>query len=120
MELEFAKYTDITKFAKEKEPDKYNEYNKILICFDTKTVWIARVLEGYDKDYNMCDDSFILERNNIDLFNASYLKGSNHKILVEEILEEDDLCNWDFEVCDSEEDAIDMLDDGFGIIGEDS
>ncbi len=124
MRLEFARYTDITEFAKKLHPDKYNEYNKIFICSDVKTVWVARVLEGYDEDYNNCEDSFILERNNIDRYEASDMKrmtllGKSERF-VEIILEEDDLSNWDFEVCDSEEEAIDMLDDGFGIIEEDS
>ena len=119
MKLEFAKYTDITKFAKETEPEKYNDYNRVLICPDVNTFWIARVLEGYNKEYEREEGSFLLERSNIDKYSAKMdLKKYTPMVMARKALEEDDLSNWDFEVCNNEDEAIEMLDDGFGIIDE--
>ena len=124
MKFEFAKYTDVTKYAKELSKEngdmgEYKIYEKILICPDTNDTWVARVQVGYNSDYNTVKDAVIIERNNIDGEGAKYTNINAvdfcKKILMADM---EDGCNWDVTDCDSIEDAIERLDDGFGIIEE--
>jgi len=120
--LEFAKYTDVTKAAKELDQDFYGQYEKVLICPDVKTVWISKILKGYDEDYNQVENSIIIERNNLDDFSAKEIDlFNNHDNFIKILFEADidDGCNWDVTPADDMEDALDMLSDGFGIIDED-
>ena len=66
MKFEFAKYTEITDLAFKVNPNYKNEnYIRFFICPDVKDTWFVRILEGYDKDYNPEEGSYILERNAI-------------------------------------------------------
>jgi hypothetical protein len=84
---------------------------------DTWDFWIARILKGYRDDdtegYVADESSFILERNKVEKPLKS--SGIKRKKQLLSVLDEDDFGNWDCKNCDSVEEAIEMLDDGFGI-----
>jgi len=121
MELEFAKYTDVTKLAKKVDSGFYGEYEKILICPDTNNFWVAKILKGYDGTYERNEDVVLIERNNIDDFSAKDLKIYTASNLAREVLTSDseDGSNWDNLECESVEEALEEIDSGFGIIEED-
>lgn len=116
MKLDFAKYYHITSIAK-KHSKVYDEYEKIFICCDTWDFWIARLLKGYrfdgDEGYVEDEDTYILERNKVE----KQYKEQTISTLEElqEILDEDDLGNWDCFNVKSVEEAVEMLDGGYGI-----
>ena len=115
MNFEFAKFTEITDFAFEVNPDYRNEnYIRFFICPDVHTFWFVRILKGYNKDYEKEEGCFLLERNNVE-------KNSKTENLtigkVRKIIEEDDGSNWDvYQGMDVEELINDYLDEGFGIL----
>lgn len=118
MKFEFAKYTEITDFAFEVNPNYKNEgFHRFFICPDVWDFWFVRILKGYENDdkegYVKNEDNYILERNNI----AMNKKG---EVLTMErlrkIIEEDDGSNWDLQQGEDIEELIDMLDEGFGIL----
>lgn len=124
MRFEFARYTDVTKYAKKLSADngdmsEYKIYDKILICPDTDDTWIAKIQTGYDSDFEKVEGAVIIERNNIEGFGAKWtdIKSSNYAYAML-MADMEDGCNWDVTDCESVEDAIEMLDDGFGIIKE--
>lgn len=96
---------------------QYKEFERIFICSDTWDFWIARICKDtYDdprNGYETAEGYYLVERNKI----AKDRKGqdiSSQRQLIK-ILEEDDLSNWDCENNDSLEDAIEMIDGGWGI-----
>ena len=115
MKLEFAKYHDITEVAHDFDSE-YQQYQKVLICVDVYTFWLARIQEGWRDDeeegYVQDEHNTILERNNIEKEHKGQKIETMKQLL--DVLEEDDFSNWDVENCDSVEDAVDMLDDGSG------
>ena len=121
MKLDFGKYTNCTKMAKEIDADFYGQYEHVLVCADTNKMWVAKILVGYDEEYNRDSSKVLIERNNIDSLDASYLKMVDHVDLAITTLQADidDGCNWDVLECDSVEDALDNLADVFGINEED-
>lgn len=116
MRLEFAKYTEVTKLAKELNQG-YAEYERIFVCPDTNDMWLCRILKGYDYEYEKDENSYLLERNKIELPWKHYTVGEE---FVKICLEEDDFCNWDSEQSYDLEELIEMVDGGFGIIEEKS
>lgn len=110
--LEFAKYYDITELAKNYNPD-YVSYEKIYICVDTWDFWIARIAKDLNEDYETEEGSYLLERNKIGKEMRSQMLRT--KTQIESVLDEDDFGNWDFEQVYSLEEAIELIDDGFGI-----
>ncbi len=120
MKFEFAKYTDVTTVAKKMDKEFYGQYEKVLICPDVKSVWVAKILKGYDEDYNVSEDSILIERNKIDEYSAKHSKVLKADLFGSRVLQADidDDCNWDVEPYDDIEDALDKLSDGFGIIEE--
>jgi hypothetical protein len=115
--FEFAQYVDITEFAKQHNPHQYNDFVKIFICVDVWDYWIARIVKDMRDDdlngYEDCPGWFLVERNKIPMEN----KGDNIRSVnkLKRILDEDDLSNWDCINAESMEEAIEMLDQGFGI-----
>jgi hypothetical protein len=109
--LEFAKYYDITELAKEYNPD-YASYEKIYICIDTWDFWIARIAKDLNEDYEVEKGSILVERNKIQKERG---QGLRTKTQIENVLEDDDLGNWDYEQVYSLKEAIELIDDGFGI-----
>lgn len=116
MKLEFAKYYDITDVAKQHNKE-YNTYEKVFICVDTHDYWLVRILKGYrnddDEGYVEDADNYILERNNIAKQSKRSMIETYNQLL--KVLDEDDFSNWDVENCDTIEEAIEMIDGGFGI-----
>lgn len=94
MKLEFAKYYDITDFAK-KHNKEYLTYEKIFICVDTWDFWIARIQKGWRNDeelgYVEDEDNIILERNKV----AKPRKGAGIEcdMQLKKALDEDDFGN---------------------------
>ena len=113
MKFEFAKYTEVTELAFKVNPEyQANSYERIFLCCDTKVFWIARILKGYGEDYEEIEGSYIVERDRKDKW-AKTEKLNRPK--AEKLLINDELENWDYEVYDCLEDAIESLDGGFGI-----
>lgn len=114
MKFEFAKYTEITDFAFEVNPNYKNEgYIRFFICPYVWDFWFVRILEGYNEEYNKEEGSYILERNKIEMDS----KGQKLTISkLKQIIEEDDGGNWDFIQGYDIEELVDNIDDGFGIL----
>lgn len=111
--FEFAKYYDITDVAKEHNSLSYKDYEKIFICVDTWDYWIARIMKNTNDEYEHEEGVFLIERNKIEKSTKS--SGIDSKKQLLKILDEDDLSNWDNLQCDSLGNAIEQLEDGFGI-----
>lgn len=118
------------------------DYCKALyICMDTHDFWICRILEGYNSEYEQQEDKWLVERNKIDKYRfveflKEYKKDDsetttryardyyiNECFLLDDIIEtlilmDDDngLEGWDNCECDSLEEAVEIIDGGYGII----
>lgn len=145
--MEFAKYYNVTNKLNELidngELFSYtkNCYKGLYICFDTHDIWISRVQEGINGEYEEEEGKWLIERNKIDKYDfCEFLKEKKNddsnitdrltrdfyidkcfpanEILENVILMDDDagLENWDNCECDSLEEAIEVIDGGFGII----
>ena len=115
--FEFAKYTEITNYAFEINPNYKNDnYVRFFICQDVYSFWFARILKGYeyitDEGYIENAENYILEINKIDRQNNEKLNLSK----VKQIIEEDDGSNWIIQQGSDIEKLVDMLDADFGII----
>ena len=120
MKLEFSKYTDITSFAKKVNPYIFNVYKKVYICPDTLNWWLATIQEGVNEDYEEDPDVFLVERDKIDYPEYSRVNDRFlNQNVVRNVLENWDASSWDNEEADSLEEAIELIDGGFGIIQED-
>ena len=145
--MEFAKYYDVTNKMNELidkgELFSYTKdyCKKLFICMDTHVFWISRVLEGYNREFEEVEGQWLVERNKIDKydfiefvgeknekeykFNGRFQRDniidelSVNKVIEYLILMDDDagLESWDNYECDSLEEAIEVIDGGFGIIG---
>lgn len=113
MKFEFAKYTDVTGLALKVNPEyEANHYERVFLCSDTKVFWIARILTGFGEDYEPIDGSYIVEREQV---SKSAKSECLTHIKAIDLLEGDSFENWDYTVCDSIEEAIELIDDGCGI-----
>lgn len=116
MKLEFAKFYDVTDVAKAHNKE-YEQYEKIFVCVDTNDFWIGRIQKGWRNDdiegYVEDENSVILERNNINKSHKGESIDTHKKLLA--ILDQDDFGNWECHNTESVEEAIELLDDGFGI-----
>ncbi len=111
--FEFGKYTEITDFVLSFMPNHYTQgYIRYFICADVLDFWLIRVQKDVNDEYEPEDGVFLLERDKI----AMDHKGEKLTITkVKEIIENDDLSNWDNQQYDNLEDLIDDIDGGFGI-----
>lgn len=114
MLFEFGKFTEITDFALDINPEyQTSKYIRIFICPDVWDFHLVRILKGYNEDYEPDEDSYIMERNIIPMErrdeNLSIRK-------VRKIIEEDNLDNWDYYQSYDLDDLIERIDGGFGII----
>lgn len=113
MKFEFAKYTEITDYVFNRNPYyKKEKYVRFFICPDVNDFWFVRILKGYNKDYELDENSYILERNNIP---KEYKSQKLNLNILNNIIDEDDGSNWDYQQSYNLNDLIDMLCDGFGI-----
>lgn len=116
MKLEFGKYTEITDFAKKVNPGMYEQYEKIYICPDTNNWWVCCILKGFNQNYEEEPEMYLVERNNPDYPNYSKCDNKFLNVkTVKEVLEDWDGSNWDVTECYSLEEAIEIIDGGFGI-----
>ena len=121
MTYKFAKATDVTELANKVNPGyKENDYVKVFLTPDVKNIWINRILQGarYEEDEGYVDDkdSFILESEKVDY--ETRLDGSYIPLNLSQarkILQNDSLENWECVNCDTLEDAIKIVDGGWGI-----
>ena len=121
MTFKFAVATDVTELANKVNAEyKKNGYVKVFLTPDVKNIWINRVLQGarYEEDEGYVDDedSFILESERVDY--ETRLDGSDIPLnlrTARKILENDSFENWECVNCDTLEDAIEIVDGGWGI-----
>lgn len=119
MILEFGKYTDITNFAKKVNPTMFEGYEKVYICPDTQNWWLSCINKDLNEDYETEEGKYLVERADLDYPDGNrcsklYL---NSNVVRKAILDwEGD--NWDNYETDSLEEAIEVVDGGYGIIEE--
>lgn len=143
--MEFAKAYNVTKLVRE-NLDKLLSYGgagyeAIYIAEDTHDMQVYRVIKGYNEDYEEEDGAYLVEREKIskyDVVEKLYEMGVhsvenvNDRCLVDEIFkicgvgdvllctllldDERGLENWDNRECLSLDEAIDIIDGGFGVI----
>lgn len=114
MQFEFAKYTEITDYAFDVNPEyEQNKYIRIFICPDVHDFHLVRILKGYNEDYNEDENSYIMERKMIPMNK----KGENLTFYkLKNILKEDDFSNWDMYQSYDLNELIERIDGGFGIL----
>lgn len=114
LKFEFGVYTDVTELALRINPEyTSNNVIKVFLCPDVHDVWLCRLIEGLDEEYNSCDGSYLLERNAI----PNYEKGQKLSInRAMKILSEDEFDNYDYKTSTDVNELIDMVDGGFGIL----
>jgi len=120
MKLEFGKYTDITNLAKKTNPELFEQYERVYVCPDTRNWWLSCILKGYNEDYERDEDSWLIERAMIEyqterLTNACLV---NPRYLRSILADWEGDC-WDNCQTGSFEEAVEIVDGGFGINGED-
>ena len=123
IKLEFGKYTDITNFAKSVSSEMYGMYEKIYICPDTNNWWISLIQEGYDEDYEPSPGTYLIERNNPEYPNGGRLPQivlTRPDGFIKDVLLDWDGSCWDNYEADSLEEAIEVVDGGYGIIPEEA
>ena len=112
MIFEFAKYTEITNYVLENFKEQYVGYSRFFICPDVHDFQFIRVLPNHGEDYEKDNTKIIAEHQ---MFPMSR-KGENLTIKkLYNLLENDDLSNWDYHVFHDIDELIERIDDGFGI-----
>ena len=149
--MEFAKYYNGTKVLTQLlEDNKVFSYQEgyckgVYVCSDTHDIWICRILENMNEDYDTEKGVWLVERNKIDKYelidfiNENDLNDitnekwkANNRIERDYILsnipaenlirytilfdDEQGLENWNNVQCNSYEKCIEAIDGGFGII----
>lgn len=121
MKLEFGKYADITAFAKRVNPSMFEMYTKVYICPDTQNWWLAVIQEGVDSDFEPAPGKFLIERDQIDYpYSAKCDDRFLNAHIVGLVVEDWDGSSWDNYEADSLEEAIELVDGGYGIIAEEA
>lgn len=110
----FAKFTEVTPLAFKVNPQyEANGYTRVFVCEDTHVFWVARIMAGFDEDYEPSAGSYLVERNQVD---------KNHKgekltgLVTLKLLKHDEFDNWDYAAYSSLDDAIESIDGGYGIL----
>ena len=114
MTFEFAKYTEITELYKKycTQLSEGDGYIRFFICLDVKDIWLVRVIEGMNSEYENEAGKYLLERDKIEKTSRDQKLSLKNVI---EIIKNDEFCNWDVLEFDSIEEIIDTISDGFGI-----
>lgn len=147
MTLKFVKAYNVTKLVGSKKEILFSYqdagYERVYIAKDTNDMHIYRILKDYNEEYEKEEGAYLVEREKISNYDVAEKliemgcctnKYLNNKIIVDELinsckLEEvflatlliDDnngLENWDNCECCSMEEAIDVIDGGYGVIEE--
>lgn len=114
MEFQFGKYTEITDFAFENNPEyKTGGYIRFFICPDVTDFWLVRIMKDMNAEYEQEKGTFLMEREML----AKDYRGEKLTVeKVREIVKNDTFENWDIQESDSLEELIGNIDDGFGIL----
>lgn len=131
---------------KKEEIDTYpieekDKFVGVYVCMDTNDFWISRISKDLNEDYDHEEGTYLIERNKFDIYTVSdklfelykkrlpmtLNKNTCHRYFDQ--FEEKDICravimlddwdglsNWDNCEAESLEDAIDIIDGGFGIL----
>lgn len=110
----FAKFTEVTPLAFKVNPQyEANGYTRVFVCEDTHVFWVARIMAGFDEDYEPSAGSYLVERNQVDKSH----KGEKLTGLVTlKLLKHDEFDNWDYAAYSSLDDAIESIAGGYGIL----
>ena len=121
-----------------KEKDKFVG---IYVCMDTNDFWISRISKDLNEDYDHEEGTYLVERNKFDIYTVAdklfelyekrlpttlnkntcrdYFDKFKTKDICRAVIMLDDwdgLCNWDNCEAESLENAVDIIDSGFGIL----
>lgn len=112
----------------------------LYVCMDTHDFWICRIIEGYNSEYEQEEGKWLIERNKIDKYDfieftkekinddsevnnrherESFINRLELSQIIEFLILMDDdngLENWDNYEADTLNEAIEVIDDGYGII----
>lgn len=122
-------------------PTGDDKFEGVYVCMDTNDFWISRISKNLNEDYEYEEGIYLIERNKIDIYAVAdklfelynkelpipLNKHTCHRFFdrvrtrhickaVILLDNEDGLSNWDNCEAESLEDAIDMLDAGYGIL----
>lgn len=114
MKFEFGKYTEITELYKKHSSmlSDGDGYIRFFICLDVTDIWLVRVLENINEDYENEDGVYLLERNNIEKESKSETLSLSKVI---KIIKDDCFDNWDIQEYQDLDDLIEDIDGGYGI-----
>ncbi len=114
MNFEFAKYTEITDYALKHNPEyEKNGYIRFFICPDVNDFWLVRIMKDTNEQYEREEGCFLMERDKI----QKDEKGQNLSLRkLKQIIENDEMENWDVKESFDLQDLIKDIDDGFGIL----
>lgn len=131
---------------KKEEIDTYpieekHKFVGVYVCMDTNDFWISRISKDLNEDYDHEEGIYLVERNKFDIYTVAdklfelykkrlpttlnkntchdYFDKFKTKDICRAVIMLDDwdgLCNWDNCEAESLEDAIDIIDGGFGIL----
>ena len=142
--MRFAKYYNVARLVddmqKKEEIDTYpteakDKFVGVYICMDTNDFWISRISKDLNEDYDYEEGMYLIERNKFDIYTVAdkkrlptdlnkntchgYFNQFKAKDICRAVIMLDDwdgLSNWDNCETESLEDAIDIIDGGFGIL----
>lgn len=131
---------------KKEEIDTYpteakDKFVGVYVCMDTNDFWISRISKDLNEEYDYEEGIYLVERNKIDIYAVAdklfelykkrlptdlskntchgYFDQFKAKDICRTVIMLDDLdglSNWDNCEAESLEDAIDIIDGGFGIL----
>lgn len=78
--MEFAKYYEATNVVEDmlnkKEIDCYptgeDKFLGVYVCMDKSDFWVCRILKGYDENFEHDDNKYLVERNQISVYDVMY------------------------------------------------
>ena len=131
---------------KKEEIDTYpieedTKFAGVYVCMDTNDFWISRISKDVNEDYDYEEGTYLVERNKFDIYTVAdklfelyskklpttlnknichrYFDQFRTKDICRSVIMLDDwdgLSNWDNCEAKSLENAIDLIDGGFGIL----
>lgn len=121
--------------------EEKDKFVGVYVCMDTNDFWISRISKDLNEDYNREEGIYLVERNKIDIYAVAdklfelynkelprplnkhtchrYFDRFAVRYICRAVIMLDDwdgLSNWDNCEAESLEDAIDIIDGGFGIL----
>lgn len=76
--MEFAKYYNVTDIVDTMigkgeiycYPTGEDKFLGVYVCEDSNDFWISRILKGYNEEYEKDDNMYLVERNQIDIYDV--------------------------------------------------